>query len=250
MSEAAGNEERPEDDGFTVALDGFQGPLDLLLDLARRQKVDLRTLDLVALVDQFVAYLQGAKRRELTVAADYLVMAAWLLWLKSRLLLPKAEPDGEVEEAASDLEARLRRLDAVKALALALEERPRLGRERLVRGVAESFALETRYLPTASLTDLVAAYAGLKRKRKAVILRFPPPPTWSIDQAMARFEAMVSGTSWRELESLLPPDLAEGFGRRTALASGLVASLELARQGRIELVQHQAFGPIMVRGTR
>jgi segregation and condensation protein A len=127
---------------------------------------------------------------------------------------------------------------------------PRLGHERLPRGVAEVFALETRYVPTASLSDLVAAYAGLKRRRKAVILRFPPPPTWSIDHAMARFEALVNGTTWLELESLLPPDLADGFGRRTALASGLVASLELARQGRIELVQDQAFGPIMLRGAR
>ncbi|WP_027134693.1 segregation and condensation protein A [Geminicoccus roseus] len=243
MSEAA------DDQGFTVELGGFQGPLDLLLDMARRQKVDLRALNLVALVDQFVAYLQAARRRELTVAADYLVMAAWLLWLKSRLLLPKEEPDEEAEEAVDDLEARLRRLDAIKAFARELETMPRLGFERLARGVAESFALETRYLPTASLGDLVAAHAGLKRRHQAVILRFPPPPTWSIDQAMARFEALVSGTSWLELESLLPPDLADGFGRRTALASGLVAGLELARQGRIELVQDRAFGPILVRGA-
>lgn len=239
-----------DDAGFTVELGGFQGPLDLLLDMARRQKVDLRALDLVALVDQYVAYLQGARRRELTLAADYLVMAAWLLWLKSRLLLPKEDPDEEVEDAVDDLEARLRRLDALKAFARDLEAMPRLGHERLPRGVAEVFALETRYVPTASLGDLVAAYAGLKRRRKAVILRFPPPPTWSIDQAMARFEALVNGTTWLELESLLPPDLADGFGRRTALASGLVASLELARQGRIELVQDQAFGPIMLRGAR
>ncbi len=244
MSEAA------DDAGFTVELGGFQGPLDLLLDMARRQKVDLRALDLVALVDQYVAYLQGARRRELTLAADYLVMAAWLLWLKSRLLLPKEDPDEEVEDAVDDLEARLRRLEALKAFARDLEVMPRLGHERLPRGVAEVFTLETRYVPTASLSDLVAAYAGLKRRRKAVILRFPPPPTWSIDQAMARFEALVNGTTWLELESLLPPDLADGFGRRTALASGLVASLELARQGRIELVQDQAFGPIMLRGAR
>lgn len=238
-----------DDAGFVVELAAFQGPLDLLLDMARRQKVDLRALDLVALVDQFVGYLQGARRRELTVAADYLVMAAWLLWLKSRLLLPKDEADETVEEAVDELEARLRRLDALKAFAQELQALPRLGHERLPRGVAESFALETRYIPTATLGDLAAAYAGLKRRHQAVILHFPPPPTWSIDQAMERFEAMVNGRSWRMLESLLPPDLAEGFGRRTALASGLVASLELARQGRIELVQEQAFGPIMVRGT-
>jgi segregation and condensation protein A len=237
-------------DGFVVELEAFQGPLDLLLDLARKQKLDLRALDLVALVDQFVAYLQSARRQELTVAADYLVMAAWLLWLKSRLLLPDERADEVVEEAVDDLEARLRQLDALKAFAAALACLPRLGHERLPRGVAETFAIETRYLPTASLGDLVAAYAGLKRRHKAVVLRFPPPPTWSTDQAMARFEALVQGTSWRELESLLPPDLADGFARRTGLASGLVASLELARQGRIELSQEQAFGPIMVRGMR
>ena len=231
-----------------VELAAFQGPLDLLLDLARRQKVDLRSLDLVALVDQFVAYLQSARRQELTVAADYLVMAAWLLWLKSRLLLPDEKNDEAVEEAVEDLEARLRRLDSLKAFAADLASLPRLGHERLPRGVAETFTIETRYLPTASLGDLVAAYASLKRRHKAVVLRFPPPPTWSIDQAMARFEALVQGTCWHDLESLLPADLQDGFARRTGLASGLVASLELARQGRIELVQEEAFGPVMVRG--
>lgn len=244
------DDQAPGDAGFRVDLSTFQGPLDLLLDLARRQKFDLRTLDLVALVDQFVAYLQKARQRELTVAGDYLVMAAWLLWLKSRLLLPRDPADDEVEEAAQDLEARLRRLDALKLFTLELSQMPRLGYERLPRGISETFAIETRYLPTASLGDLIGAYAGLQGRRKAVILRFPPPPTWSIDQAMARFAALVNGASWQDLESLLPPDLADGFGRRTALASGLVASLELARQGRIELVQDHAFGPIMVRGAR
>ena len=239
----------PDDHGFRVELAAFQGPLDLLLDMARRQRVDLRALDLVALVDQFVAYLQSARRRELTVAGDYLVMAAWLLWLKSRLLLPEDEADEEVLDAVDDLEARLRRLDALKAFAAALGDLPRLGQERMPRGVAETFTTETRYLPIASLGDLVAAYAGVKRRQKEVVLHFPTPPTWSIDQAMARFEALVNGTAWMELASLLPPDLADGFGRRTAWASGLVAGLELARQGRLELTQDRAFGPIMVRGV-
>ena len=238
---------RADDAGFTVAFATFQGPLHLLLDLARRQKVDLRSLDLVSLVDQFVAYLRNAKRHDLVVAADYLVMAAWLLWLKSRLLLPEQEPDAEVEDAASDLAARLRQLEAAKSLAQHLSTLPRLGRERLPRRVAETSEVETRYVLHASLGDLIAAYVGLKRRRRAVVLKFPPPPTWSIDHAMARFEALLNGVSWQALESLLPVDLAVGFGRRTALASGLVATLEMARQGRLDLMQDRPFGPIMVK---
>ena len=237
------------DDGFVVSLDGFAGPLDLLLDLARRQKLDLRQINLIVLVDQFVAYLQDARARELVIAADYLVMAAWLLWLKSKLLLPAEESEPEAVLGADELALRLHRLDRIKALAETLDLQPRLGRERLARGEAKTFGIETRWRLAGALPDLVAAWAALRRRKRAVVLRFPPPPTWSIDQAMARFDAILRGASWRELESLLPPDLMDGFGRRTALASGLVASLELARQGRIELHQDVPFGPILVRGV-
>lgn len=233
---------------FEVRLDGFEGPLDLLLELARAQKVDLAKISIVALADQYLAWLERAKEARLAVAAEYLVMAAWLAYLKSQLLLPPAEraaPD-PLEEARA-LADRLARLDAIRAAVGWLEARPRLGRERLPRGRIEPLPVEVRPRWVASLAELLAAGARLAARRAPDRLRLGRPRLVTVEAMLERLALRLSGMEWRELASFLPPGLASGLERRAAVAAGLLAGLELARQGAIELEQPVPFGPILIR---
>ena len=233
---------------FVVDLEGFAGPLDLLLALAREQKVDLARISILALADQYLAYLQQRRELRLEVAAEYLVMAAWLAFLKSQLLLPVAErQEPDAEAMAEELALRLRRLEALRHAAARLAEQPRLGAERLPRGLPEPPAVERVTVLRASLASLLSAYGAVIGRGRMPTMTVPPRPAMSADAAMARLSRMITGHDWRDLAAYLPPELGDGFARRSALAASLVASLELARIGRIELSQAGPFAPIMVR---
>ncbi len=233
---------------FAVSLEGFEGPLDLLLDLARAQKVDLGRISIVALADQYLAYLERAKAARLAVAAEYLVMAAWLAYLKSQLLLPPAERDQPAAGlAARALAERLGTLEAIRAAVVWLEGRPRLGRERLPRGAAEALPVRVEPRLGASLAELVAAGARLAVRRAPDRLRLTRPPLPTVETMLERIARRLTGQDWRDLASFLPAGLASGLERRAALAAGLVAGLELARRGTVEIEQPVPFGPVLLR---
>ena len=236
---------------LVLQLDGFEGPLDLLLDLARSQKVDLAGISILALVEQYLAVIEGARRVRLELAADWLVMAAWLTWLKSRLLLP---PDDagieEGEEAAEVLAARILALQAVRAAAAWLAARPNLGVDVFARGAPEDFARTDRSRLAADLPGLMRAYMN-SRRRSAGATPYRPAGAafWTVKDALARLASMLGGLpDWSALEAFLPRTMSDPAERRAALASTLLAGLELARDGQVRLRQEAPFGPILVRG--
>ncbi|MSO70838.1 MAG: segregation/condensation protein A [Alphaproteobacteria bacterium] len=237
--------------GLVVRLDGFEGPLDLLLSLAREQKVDLTRISILALAEQYLAYVQAARHLRLEVAAEYIVMAAWLAYLKSRLLLPhdaveEDEPSGE--EMAAALRFQLQRLEAMREAATRLIARPRLGVEVFGRGQPEGLALTSHTVYHASLFDLLSAYGAIKRRVQPRQLRIAPEVAWSIERALARLRALLPGVSdWATLTSLLPSSTEDEFDRRSALAATFGATLELAKSGSALLRQDAAFGAIYVR---
>ena len=235
-------------DTLTLSLDGWEGPLDLLLALARTQKVDLREISILALVEQYLAFMRAAEVLQLERAADYLVMAAWLAFLKSALLLPRAElPDPDPETLASQLQHRLRRLDAMREAAARLTARDRIGRDVFTRGAPEGLAVVPAPAWRASLYDLLAGYGAVVARGRPVVHIVARRPVMTLDQAITRITTLLAGRDeWRTLESLLPP-AGDASYRRSALASSFVATLELARQGRVALAQEGAFAPLLVR---
>jgi segregation and condensation protein A len=241
--------DRAQSGDFVVDLEGFEGPLDLLLELARAQKVDLRRISLIALTDQYLAYLVAVREARLEIAAEYLVMAAWLTFLKSQLLLPVLERDAadDPEAMADELALRLRRLEAIRQVAAWLEERPRLGRERLARGLVEPPAVKVEPRWVASLADLLRAYGVAARRAQPAAIRLPVRRIFSVEAALARIARSLTGHEWRELMGFLPPELLDPTEHKAAMAASLVAGLELARTGVIDLRQAAPFGAIMVR---
>ena len=244
------------DQALYLELDGWEGPLDLLLDLARRQKVDLRTISILGLVDQYLAYIDRAKALRLELAADYLVMAAWLAYLKSALLLPREEQeDPSPEELAMRLQLRLQRLGAMREAAAQLMGRDRLGRDVFLRGMPEGLRIDRRNAWTCEWFDLIRAYGDVKARTAPVVHMVRDRMVMTLDSAIARVSAMLGVTvDWMELREFLPP-AAQGEWtdprlRRSALASSFVAALELARQGKAELAQDATFGPLRLRGMR
>jgi segregation and condensation protein A len=235
-----------------LRLDGYEGPLDLLLDLARSQKLDLAGISIVALVDQYLAVIEQARGLRLELQAEWLVMAAWLAWLKSRLLLPKEETaDQEDPEAlAARLTDRLAALEQMRAGAKWLLARPQLGRDVFGRGAPESLTVEDRSGLRADLSALCQAYVAARRR---AIARRPyrpkPRRLWSVQDAIQRLTRVLGELpSWAVLQRFMPDDAAlDPVERRAALASTLIAGLEMARGGALELRQDRAFGPIMLR---
>jgi segregation and condensation protein A len=233
-----------------VDVAGFEGPLDLLLTLARRQKVDLNEISISDLADQYLAFVEEARSSRLELAADYLVMAAWLTYLKSRLLLPKPAREGEpeAEMLAEELAARLRRLEIIRLAAKALMARPQLGLDVFARGAPEAMVTVTRPSIEATIHDLLTAYGARKKRLGTQILHVGTRLVWSLSEARAALERLVGGSAhWLPLDALiaalgLPPE-----ARRTARASAFAASLELAREGRLELRQERAFGELEMR---
>ncbi|MHB1303656.1 MAG: segregation and condensation protein A [Acidiphilium sp.] len=237
-------------EAFIVQLEGFEGPLDLLLDLARAQKVDLANISIMALVDQYLAIVEGARRVRLELAADWLVMAAWLAWLKSRLLLPEDETVGEEGEvAAEDLAARLRALEAIRAGAAWLGGRPQLGHDVFARGTPEDFTEIDRSRLKLDLPALLSAYLAARRRSGARRQYRPKPMTyWTVQQALARLTKLIAlAPDWTELAGFLPEIPGEPIAHRAAISSTLLASLELARGGGLALRQDAPFGPILLR---
>ena len=236
-------------EALVVDLDGYEGPLDVLLTLARTQKVDVTKISILDLAEQYLAFIAEARRIRLEIAADYLVMAAWLAYLKSRLLLPESvddEPTGE--ELATDLARRLQRLEAVRAAGEKLFERNLLGRDVFQRGDPEGVRVLTTAVFEVSLFELLKAYGEHKKRERARPLSIRPRVVHTIEQALRRLGGqMTMVADWQELERFLPPELLDGFDRRSAVASTLSASLELARQGQVEIQQRQPFGPIFLR---
>ena len=240
-------------ESLSLSLDGFEGPLDLLLELARAQKVDIRQISILALVDQFLSVLEGARRIRLELQSEWLVMAAWLAWLKSRLLLPEEERGPDEEDpilAAQRLTDRLAELARMRAAALWLGARAQLGRETFARGAPESLRVEDRSGLSLDLTSLLRAYVAARR-RGAAQRPFSPKPRklWSVGEALVRLQSLIGGAgpSWFTLAAFLPDGMETPLDCKAALASTLVAALEAARGGGIELRQDAVFAPIMIR---
>jgi len=243
-------EERPvrKSDELTLALDGWEGPLDLLLSLARAQKVDLAQISILQLVEQYLAYLGEARALKLEIAADYLVMAAWLAYLKSCLLLPKdPEQDPSPEEIALRLQMRLQRLDAMREAGARLFGRDRVGRDVFLRGAPEGLRLVRKAAWQVRDFDLFAAYGAVRARTQPAMHVVHARAVMTLDEAIERVGKMIGmALEWTFLESFLPPSSDPQF-RRSALASSFLAALELARRGRLEIAQEEAFAPIKLK---
>lgn len=255
MSEAASQPELALDtpEALVVRLEGFEGPLDLLLELARAQKVDLAKVSILALVEQYLALIEGARRIRLELAADWLVMAAWLAWLKSRLLLPKGSLEAEEAELAADvLAARLAELAGMRRAAAWLGARPQLGHEVFARGAPESLTEIDRSRLALDMPGLLRAYLSALRRAAGQRVWKPSPLTvWTVKDALARLAKLVGSLpDWSSLEAFLPEELASAEERRAALASTLIAGLEMARGGLVRLRQSEPFAPILLRAAR
>ncbi|WP_226700301.1 segregation and condensation protein A [Qipengyuania gaetbuli] len=241
--------EAPVDDGaLYLELDGWEGPLDLLLDLARRQKVDLREISILALVEQYLDYIDKAEALKLELAADYLVMAAWLAYLKSAMLLPKEElEDPSPEELALRLQLRLQRLGAMRDAAARLMGGDRIGRDVFLRGAPEGLAIVRKTQWHCDQFALIEAYGRVKARTAPAIHMVRERPVMTLDSALERVSNMLGVTlEWMEIRDFLPPH-AEPRLKRSALASSFVAALELARLGKAELAQEDIFGPLRLR---
>ena len=235
------------DETLTLELDGWEGPLDLLLALARGQKVDLRAISILALVEQYLAYVDQARSLKLELAADYLVMAAWLAYLKSALLLPRdpqAEPDPE--ELAMKLQLRLERLSAMREAGARLMACDRTGRDVFARGAPEGLRTVRTALWTAEIYDLIAAYGRISARTRPVMHVVADRAVMTLEAALERVSMLLGERiDWSVIESFLP-ESGDAL-RRSALASSFVAALELARQGRVELRQAGPFAPLYLR---
>lgn len=233
---------------LTLDLDGWEGPLDLLLNLARAQKVDLTRISILALVEQYLGYVERARTLQLELAADYLVMAAWLAYLKSALLLPR-DPvvQADPKELALRLQLRLERLAAMREAGARLMARDRLGRDVFRRAAPEGLRTVRTPRWSAEIYDLIAGYGRVSARTRPVMHVVQDRAVMTLDAAIARVAAMVgSHVSWTAIERFLPHG-ATGAFRRSALASSFLAALELARQGRVELQQAAPFAPLYLR---
>ncbi|MFC3704431.1 segregation and condensation protein A [Devosia honganensis] len=241
------------DEVLHVDVDGYEGPLDLLLDLARRQKVDLSAISVLALAEQYLAFIDTVRERRIEVAADYLVMAAWLAYLKSRLMVPQAasdeEPSGEM--LAAMLQFRLKRLEAMRDAGSRLMNRPRRGFQVQARGAPEPVEIARRSIWEASLYDLLKAYSS--QRERGVVSGYTPllRTVWSLQDARDILERLIGDSmEWVPLDLYLADYLASPAERATVRASSFASSLELARQGEIDLRQSETFGPLFLRRRR
>jgi len=233
-----------------VDVEGFEGPLDLLLMLARQQKVDLAKISILALADQYLSFIEAARQLRLELAADYLVMAAWLAYLKSRLLLPDAGP-GEgpsAEDMALALANRLRRLEAIREFATRMMERPQLNRDVFARGAPEPIAEIKQPEWSATLYDLLSAYATQRARSALSRVRFKKRSVWSLAEARAALERLIGqSTDWSRIDQYLISYVVEPALAATVFASSFATALELVREGIAEIHQKESFAPIYMR---
>ncbi len=239
-----------DEPALIVDVEGFEGPLDLLLILARQQKVDLAKISILALANQYLAFIEAARKLRMELAADYLVMAAWLAYLKSRLLLPDTgETLGpSAEDLANSLAFRLKRLEAFRAAAEQLVTRPQLNREVFARGAPEPIVHVKRPEWTATLYDLLSAYAAQRQKHALARVRLEPRTVWSLAEARSAIERLIGAAAdWSRLDEFLIAYVVEPSLRATAFASSFAATLEMVREGTLEVHQHSAFAPLYLR---
>jgi segregation and condensation protein A len=239
-----------QSDELNLTLDGWEGPLDLLLSLARVQKVDLAQISILQLVEQYLAYLNEARALKLEIAADYLVMAAWLAYLKSCLLLPKdPEADPSPEEIALRLQMRLQRLDAMREAGARLLGRDRVGRDVFVRGAPEGLRLVRKADWQVRDFDLFAAYGAVRARAAPAMHVIHPRAVMTLEEALDRVGRMIGAAiDWTTLENFLPSTQDPQF-RRSSLASSFLAALELARRGKLDIAQDEPFAPIKLRAA-
>ena len=239
-----------DEPSLMVDVEGFEGPLDLLLTLARQQKVDLAKISILALADQYLAFIEEARKMRLELAADYLVMAAWLAYLKSRLLLPEQHPaEGlTAEEMANALALRLRRLEAIRKFAEQLMNRPQLGRDVFERGQPEPIAEIKHPQWSATLYDLLSVYASRRQIQSRSVVRVAKRTVWSLAEAREALERLIGQSmDWTPLDQYLVAYLTDPAMHATVLASSFAAALEMIREGRLEAHQQGAFSPLYLR---
>jgi len=240
-----------EGDMLVVDVEGFEGPLDLLLALARTQKVDLAKISVLALAQQYLDFISEARRLRLEIAADYLVMAAWLAFLKSKLLLP-AEPSEEGEPTGAELAAllafRLKRLHAMREVSAQLMTRKRLGRDVFGRGDPEPIRITRQSVYDANVYDLLKAYSQQRQRTAVLSMQLKPRTVWSLNEAREELERLLGmNVDWAPLDRLIAEFLVEPELRKTALASSFTATLEMTREGALEIRQAKSFAPLFVR---
>ena len=238
-------------DQLVVDVEGFEGPLDLLLALARTQKVDLAKISVLALAQQYLDFISEARRLRLEIAADYLVMAAWLAFLKSKLLLP-AEPSEEGEPTGAELAAllafRLKRLHAMREVSAQLMTRKRLGRDVFGRGDPEPIRISRQSVYDANVYDLLKAYSQQRQRTAVLSMQLKPRTVWSLNEAREELERLLGmNVDWAPLDQLIAEFLVEPELRKTALASSFTATLEMTREGALEIRQAKSFAPLFVR---
>lgn len=244
---------RDETERLMLDLDGFEGPLDMLLSLAREQKVDLARISILKLADQYLEFVQRVRQRHLDLAAEYLVMAAWLAYLKSRLLLPEPEPDQDglptAAEMAEVLAFRLRRLEAMQRAGTGLVTRPQLGREFFPRGEPDRMPVVTHSIFDVQLFDLLKAYADHIVRTSVRTLTIEAPDLYSVEDALKRLERLLGQMpDWSVLSAYLPQFEGDPLKMKSAVASTFIAALELAKQGRLQLRQDGGpYSPIYVK---
>ncbi|MAE52168.1 MAG: segregation/condensation protein A [Micavibrio sp.] len=246
-----------EADQLLINVDGYEGPIDVLLDLARNQKVDITQISILQLARQYLSFIERAQELNLELAAEYLVMAAWLAYLKSRLLLPKTEEGDEpsAQEMAEALQFQLRRLEAMQNCAEALMNRPQLGQDVFTRGRPEGLGVVTHTRWNVTLYDMLKAYGDIQRRGDDSHYDLPEFHLMSTEDAMSRLTRMLGNlprkgmhSVWTTLESFMPDGVKDKMYGRSALASTFTVGLELVKQGKLEIKQDGAFRPIYMRG--
>jgi len=241
------------DDDLVLNLDGYEGPLHVLLVLARTQKVDITQISILALVEQYLSFISEARSLKLEIAADYLVMAAWLTYLKSRLLLPESE-DGEepsAQELAARLQLRLQRLEAMREAGAQLISRNRLGRDVFWRGSPEGIRIYRKSLFTVSYFELLQAYSDITVRSEGGRLTIKKREVFSLDDALHRLNTLIGTTmTWTELKDFLPEGIKGRDLAKSAIASTFAATLELAKDGRADLKQLEPFGPMYIKSKK
>ena len=251
--DASAEERRIDDPELTVDVDGFEGPLGLLLELSRRQKVDLAKISILALAEQYLEFIEQARKMRIELAADYLVMAAWLAFLKSKLLLPADENEEEElsgEEMAAQLAFRLQRLEAMREMGKRLINRNRLGRDFFVRGSPEPIVIDRQRQYSATLYDLLSSYAAQRQRQSVSEVTIAKREVWSLQDAREILTRLVGEISdWVPLQTYLLDFLPSPEVRKSAIASSFAASLELVREGQLKIRQEAAFAPLYMKSA-
>lgn len=236
---------------LVLHLEHFEGPLDVLLTLARAQKVDLTQISILDLVEQYLVFIQEARKMKLELAADYLVMAAWLAYLKSRLLLPKEadEEEPSAEELALRLQLRLQRLEVMREMGARLMVRERVGRDIFLRGMPEAVVTERRGLFALTLYELTKAFGAIATRQNVTEIKIERRPVYSLEDAIERLSGLIGETiQWAQIQTFLPGHVTATHQlKKSAVASMFAASLELAKAGKAEISQMETFGPLYVR---